>query len=255
MVSLAAPMNNRFALCIMFGLAASPALAADGSLSLRFSDSATGSQLPAGWKNYPMSRHKAKAGIRLVRDGGTTVLHIDANRSAGGIAHALKLPPEQVLSWRWKVDHSVAGANLEKKHGDDFAARVYVFFDVPASALTFGERLKLRVARIAMGHELPRAALCYVWDNTHPVGTIAPNAYYGAVRAIVLQSGDAHAGQWRNEHRDVAADFRAAFGRQAPEITGVAVASDTDNTKGHVNAWFGDLTFSAPAATPESTDE
>jgi hypothetical protein len=110
MVSLAAPMNNRFALCIMFGLAASPALAADGSLSLRFSDSATGSPLPAGWKNYPMSRHKAKAGIRLVRDGGTTVLHIDANRSAGGIAHALKLPPEQVLSWRWKIDHSVAGA-------------------------------------------------------------------------------------------------------------------------------------------------
>ena len=48
MVSLAAPMNNRFALCIMFGLAASPALAADGSLSLRFSDSTTGSQLPAG---------------------------------------------------------------------------------------------------------------------------------------------------------------------------------------------------------------
>jgi hypothetical protein len=255
LVSLAATMKIRLVLCVMLGLVASSATAGDEALSLRFSGSAAGSQLPSGWKHYPMSRHKTKAGVMLVRDGDVTVLHIDANRGAGGIAHTLELPPNQVLSWRWKVDHSVAKANLAKKHGDDFAARVYVFFDVPASALTFGERLKLRVARIAMGHELPRAALCYVWDNTHPVGTIAPNAYYGAVRTIVLQSGDAHAGQWRNEHRDVAADFRAAFGRQAPEITGVAVASDTDNTKGHVNAWFGDLTFSAPAAAPESTDE
>jgi hypothetical protein len=252
-------MTTRFALCVMLGLVASSAVAADGALSLRFSDSATGSQLPPGWKHYPMSRHKAKASVMLVRDGDATVLHIDADRGAGGIAHALKLPPDQVLSWRWKVDHSVAHANLAKKHGDDFAARVYVFFDVPASALTFGERLKLRMARVVMGHALPRAALCYVWENTHPVGTIAPNAYYGAVRTIVLQSGNANAGQWQNERRDVAADFRAAFGRPAPAITGVAIASDTDNTRGHVNAWFGDLTFSAPASaptdTPESLDE
>ncbi|GAA0243660.1 DUF3047 domain-containing protein [Rhodanobacter caeni] len=248
-------MKTRLLLCIALGLVASSAMAGDEALSLRFSDSATGSQLPAGWKHYPMSRHKTRATIGLVRDGDTTVLHIDANRGAGGIAHALRLPPEQILSWRWKVDHSVAKANLARKRGDDFAARVYVFFDVPASALSFGQRLKLRMARAVMGHALPRAALCYVWDNTHPVGTIAPNAYYGAVRTIVLQSGNAHAGQWQSERRDVAADFRAAFGRPAPEITGVAVASDTDNTSGHVNAWFGDLTFSAPAAASESTDE
>lgn len=248
-------MKTRFIVCIALGLAAPSAMASDGALSLRFSVSPTGSQLPPGWKHYPMSRHKTRAGVALIRDGGVTVLHIDANRGAGGIAHPLKLPPEQRLSWRWKVDHSVANADLANKHGDDFAARVYVFFDVPASALTLGERLKLRMARMVMGHPLPRAALCYVWDNTHPVGTIAPNAYYGAVRSIVLQSGNANAGQWQNEHRDVAADFRAAFGRPAPPITGVAVASDTDNTKGHVNAWFGDLTFSAPASTPTDTSE
>ena len=211
-------------------------MAGDKALSLRFSDSATGSWLPPGWKNYPMSRHNTKAGVMLIRDGDVTVLHIDANRGAGGIAHALKLPLDQLLRWRWKVDRSVANANLEKKRGDDFAVRVYVFFDVPASALSFGERIKLRMARAVIGHALPRAALCYVWDNTHPVGTIAPNAYYGVVRTIVLQSGNADAGQWQNERRDVDADFRAAFSRPAPQITGVAVASDTDNTKEHVNA-------------------
>jgi hypothetical protein len=194
--------------------------------------------------------------IRLVSNKGSTVLQARASNSAGAAVHPLAVPAQgTLLAWRWKIDRPVASADMATRNGDDFAARVYVFFDVPASALTFGERIKLRLARTVMGHELPRAALCYVWDNTHPVGTIAPNAYYGAVRTIDLQSVNAHACQWQSEHRDVAADFRAAFGRPAPSITGVAVASDTDNTRGHVNAWFGDLTFSASTATPESTDE
>jgi hypothetical protein len=250
-------MNNRIVLWLTLSLAASSALAmtSDAPMSLRFSASATGTQLPTGWKNYPMSRDKATASVRLDRDAGTTVLHIEADKNAGGIAHTLKLSADHVLSWRWKVDHSVAKADLEQKQGDDFAARVYVFFDVPTSALTFGERIKLQLARTFMGVDLPRAALCYVWDNKHPIGTIAPNPYYGAVRTIVLQSGDSHAGQWRNEDRDLAADFRAAYGGKAPQVTGVALASDTDNTGGHVNAWFGDLTLSPHApASATSTD-
>lgn len=235
---------GRLIFLLALGLVTSTVMASDAPLTLRFSDSPAGTELPAGWKNYPMSRHKAKASIRLVRDADGTVLNIDANRSAGGIAHGLKLSPDHLLRWRWKVDHSVANANLEKKHGDDFAARVYVFFDVPTSALTFGERIKLKLAGAVMGQKLPRAALCYVWDNKHPIGTITPNAYYGAVRTLVLQSGNGHAGQWQTQQRDIAADFRAAFGRPAPPVIGVAVASDTDNTGGHVEAWFGDLTFS-----------
>ena len=230
------------------GVVASTAMASDAPLSLRFSDSAAGTQLPSGWKNYPMSRDKATASVRLVRDGDATVLHIEANKNAGGIAYVLKRSADQTLSWRWKVDHSVANANLATKQGDDFAARVYVFFDVPSSELSFGERIKLKLARAVMGVDLPRAALCYVWDNSHPVGTIAPNPYYGAVKTVVLQSGNGHAGQWQSEHRNLATDFRAAFGRNAPQVTGVAVASDADNTDGHVNAWFGDLSFSP--ATP-----
>jgi hypothetical protein len=112
--------------------------------------------------------------------------------------------------------------------------------------------MKLSLAGRTLGHEMPTAALCYVWDNRHPVGTMAPNAYSDLVRVIVLQSGDAHAGTWQLQQRDLAADFRAAFGRPAPRITGIALASDTDNTRGHVKAWFGDLTL-ATDSTPSVT--
>ena len=63
---------------------------------------------------------------------------------------------------------------------------------------------------------------------------------------VVVDSGNAHAGQWREVVRDVAADFRAAFGSPVPMISGIAVAADTDNTGGKVEARFGDLSFEAP---------
>ncbi|MGA9332860.1 MAG: DUF3047 domain-containing protein [Rudaea sp.] len=217
------------------------------STTLRFSDASPGSTLPAGWLPYRLSRRHAMAQISVVRVDSTNALHIDADHAAGAIAHKLDLPAATVLNWQWKIDHSVVQADLAKKQGDDFAARVYVFFDLPRSALSFGARMKLRLAHMLFGFDLPTAALCYVWDNRHSIGTIAPNAFYSGVKTVVLQSGNALAGKWQVQRRDLGADFRAAFDRPAPRVTGIALASDTDNTGGHVNAWFGDIWF-VPAA-------
>ena len=235
-------------------LVASAAVSAT-AITLRFSNTAPGKILPSGWKAYAMSRHDAPAHMAIVRDGNDDVFSIDANHAAGAIVHTLDVPAETTLSWRWKVDHSVVKGDLSKKSGDDFAARVYVFFDVPASQLSWIQRLKLSVASERLGHPIPTAVLCYVWDNSHPVGTIAPNAFTNLVRTIVLRSGNAEAGTWQPQQRNLAADFRAAFGRAAPRVTGIALASDTDNTGGHVKAWFGDLTLApevAPAVMPEA---
>ena len=223
-------------------------------MTLSFSSTAPGQELPSGWKTYAMSRHHATARMAIVRDGGDHVFSIDAKRASGAIAHALDIPATTRLSWRWKVNHSVAKADLTKKAGDDFAARVYVFFDVPHTRLSWLERMKLKLASRSLGHAIPTAALCYVWDNRHPVGTIAPSAYTDLVRTIVLRSGNTDAGRWQVQQRDLEADFRASFGRAAPRVTGIALASDTDNTGGHVTAWFGDLTLApevATSATPE----
>jgi hypothetical protein len=222
-------------------------------VNLRFSDAAPGPDLPPGWKTYAMSRHHAKARMAIVHDGGKNVFSIDARHASGAIAHELDIPATAILSWRWKVDCSVAKADLSKKSGDDFAARVYVFFDVPRSQLSWLQRMKLKLVGRSLGQAIPTAALCYVWDNRNPVGTMAPSAFTDLARIIVLQSGNAEAGAWQVQRRDLAADFRAAFGRPAPRVTGIALAADTDNTGGHVQAWFGDLTLTpAAAASPTS---
>ena len=184
------------------------------------------------------------AKIDLVADASTTVLRIRAEGAASSAAYRLDADPSTTLAWRWKVDRVVRGADMARKEGDDYAARVYVTFDRPLAAMSLTARTRLRLGRLLFGSELPSAALCYVWDNRHPPGTTAWNAYSGEVRMVVLRSGEALAGSWVEEARDLESDFRAAFGSvagPAPRVTGVLLSADTDQTGETVTAWFGDL--------------
>ena len=56
-------------------------------------------------------------------------------------------------------------------------------------------------------------------------------------------SGDALAGRWVEERRNVRADFKALFGKDVRYVDAVAIMSDTDNTGGSAVAYYGDITF------------
>ncbi len=230
--------------------AAAPALAAVPLLA-PFSTAAPGPRLPPGWRAFDVPGVPAPR-RELVRDGDATVLRVRSTAAAGAAAYALHVDGARLgsLAWRWKIDHVVAGADLARRAGDDFAARVYVFFEIPPSRLPFAERMKLAIARLVHGDSVPSAAICYVWDNRHPVGTSAWNPYAGSVRTVVLESGNARAGRWVAERRDLAADFRDAFGPRTPPapLTGIAAGNDTDQTGQTATAWFGDFRLALAGA-------
>ncbi len=203
-----------------------------------FSAASPGAMLPAPWHSQAL-RRTHPADVRLVADEGRTVLQVRSEGAFGGAAIRLQLAAP-VLSWRWKVDRVLETARLGTREGDDFAARVYVSFEIPMDQLTFGERMRLRIARLIYG-DVPSAAICYVWDNRASPGTSTWSPYGERVRLVVLRSGPGSAGRWEEERRDVAADFRAAFGREAPPVTGIAAGNDTDQTAETATAWFGDF--------------
>lgn len=207
-----------------------------------FSSQAPGGALPGGWRELRLARVKP-AEVALVRDDGATVLRVRSSAAAGSAAFALHdAPTGAQLAWRWKIDRVVEKADLATKAGDDFAARVYVFFDVPMESLSWGQRMKVRIARFLYGDDVPTAGICYVWDNRHPQGTSGWNPYSDRVRTVVVESGNERAGRWIEERRDVEADFRAAFGATVtPRITGIAAGNDTDQTGESATAWFGDF--------------
>jgi hypothetical protein len=65
---------------------------------------------------------------------------------------------------------------------------------------------------------------------------------------VAASSGNGEAGRWVSLRRNVAEDYRRAFGADAPRITGVAVSVDTDNTGESATGYFGDIEFTAERA-------
>jgi Protein of unknown function (DUF3047) len=232
-------------------LAAAPLACAQDSIAIAsFSSSVPGAQLPPGWREQRLPK-APPADVALVNEDGATVLRVRSIAAAGGAIHALgthagaRPASRSMLSWRWKVDRVVEKADMTRREGDDFAARVYVFFDVPADELAFGDRVRILLARILYGEQLPTAGICYVWDNRHPAGTTLWSPYTNRIRMVVVESGSARAGQWSDVRRDLEADFRAAFAAQGskavPPVTGIAAGNDTDQTGEAATAWFGDF--------------
>jgi Protein of unknown function (DUF3047) len=224
---------------------------ADVSVPL-FSTLKSGQSLPKPLHFIALPKIKHNM-ISLVDDAGdnqhATVLKVESNNSAGSVGIPLTATIEAgntTLQWQWKVNRALEKADMGKKLSDDFSGRVYVFFDVPLDSLSFMERSKIRIARAVAGADVPTAAICYVWDNTHAVGHTQWSPYTNRVRKIVLQTGSANINKWMKESRDVAADFKTAFGFDAPAVTGVAVGNDTDNTDDTVTTWFGDVKFIKP---------
>lgn len=145
--------------------------------------------------------------------------------TASGLVYEIELETDAypLLTWRWKVDGVLAAGDGRRKSGDDYAARVYVIFPHWFFPKT--------------------RTLNYIWANQLPAGTVLPNAYTGNAMMIAVQSGNARAGEWVEERRDIVADFQQAFGEKPPAIGAIAIMTDTDNTGASARAWYDDLSL------------
>lgn len=152
-----------------------------------------------------------------------------------------------VLCWRWRVDAPLAAADMARRSGDDYAARLYISLSLPDADKSLALRAQLALARTLWGPDVPDAAINYVWDNRQPVGHEQPNAYTGRAIMVVQRSGAADAGRWVEERRDVARDAARLFGPRATPSQ-LAVTADTDNTGEQARAGFAQLHFVAADA-------
>ena len=209
----------------------------------RFPAGAAG--LPEPWRVQQLDERIAPTQYALKTWDGVVAVEAVAERSMALLGRPLDIDLEATphLCWLWRVDAPLATADMRTKAGDDYAARVYLSFRIAPEALGLGTRAKLALARSIYGDQVPDAALNYVWDNRQPVGTSMPNAYTDRTRMIVLRSGTGDAGGWVIERRDVAEDFKRAFGEVPAQLSGIALASDTDNTGERARAGFAEFRF------------
>ena len=149
--------------------------------------------------------------------------------------------PATQAEFSWWVASTIAGADLSRPESADSPVRVGFAFDGDVSRLSMRNRMQFQLVETLTGEAPPFAMLMYVWDNHAEVGSVLPGGRSDRLRKIVLETGDTHLRQWRNYRRNLFSDFQRAFGEPPGPLIGMALMTDTDNTGGATEAWYGDV--------------
>ncbi len=179
---------------------------------------------PTRWRQVEI---KGRTQYDIIEIDGEHCLRATSQASASILLTEVQFDPKAYpwLSWRWRVDELVKGESLEHKRGSDCAARVYVYFDT-------------------RGLPWQKRSLDYVWSGLLPVGQVLSSAFSDQSKIVVVESGSGALGQWRQGARNIAADYRQAFGGDVPRVLAVGVMTDTDNTGSSALAYVDDITIS-----------
>ena len=105
-----------------------------------------------------MSRLKRDTVYTVAKDGaGRVVLRASADGSASLYVSALKSPMRApaTLSWEWKTDALVPGADNRDKSREDAPLRVLVAFDGDPAKLPEAEQTRFGVPRRSRGDNRP----------------------------------------------------------------------------------------------------
>lgn len=143
------------------------------------------------------------------------------------------------VSFSWWVQSLIPGANVSEVDHEDAVARVIFGFGGDVESLPMRTRMKFELAQALTGEAPPYATLMYVWDSQLPVGTVVINPRSDRIRKIVVDSGPAELRRWRDHRRDLAADFRLAFGEAPGPLLSMAVMTDSDNNRASARTWYG----------------
>ena len=177
-----------------------------------------------GWKNKSF---EGKTKYSIKNDNNTSYLEAKSMHSASALYKKIKINIHETpyLNWSWRVDKALQSLNEKEKSGDDYAARIYVVFKTGFTPLS---------AR----------ALNYVWSSNNDANTSWPNAFTEKAIMIPLRTNKDGINIWKHEKVNVKQDLLQHFNKSQKYIDGIAIMTDTDNSKGSAIAHYGDIYFS-----------
>lgn len=203
------------------------------------------------WRHLPLPGKRATQ-FDAAQVEGRPAIAVTAEKSASMLRKQVHVPAQYLgrLAFSWKVPALIPGADLAARDADDAPVRLVLAFEGDRSRFSPKNAMLSELARAMTGEEMPYATLMYVWCNTRAPDSVVHNPRTDRIRKIVVESGVAGLGQWRDYERDVRADFVRAFGEEPGALVAVGIMTDSDNTGTRVQAWYGPLQWRAGATPP-----
>ncbi len=151
-----------------------------------------------------------------------------ADNAASGLGKQVKIDLNKTpyINITWKIEQDLVGIKENTKKGHDFSARVFAVKKTGATPLS-------------------NRAINYVFSSNSSVGSNWPSPYTKKSIDNVLSTTKNNLNKWITVKANVKEDFKNFHDLDVNELDGLAIMSDTDNSKMRAVAYYQNIYFSA----------
>ena len=151
-----------------------------------------------------------------------------ADNAASGLGKEVKIDLNKTpyINITWKIEKDLPGIKENTKKGHDFAARVFAVKKTGATPLS-------------------NRAINYVFSSNNEIGFNSTSPYTKKSVDNVLASTKNNLNEWITVKSNVKEDFKKFHNLDVNELDGLAIMTDTDNSKMIAVAYYQKIYFSA----------
>ena len=131
-----------------------------------------------------------------------------------------------IINITWKIEKHLPGINENSKKGHDFAARVFVVKKTGSTALS-------------------NRAVNYVFSSNNKIGEYWKSPYTKKSIDYVLSTTKQNLNEWVTVKANVKEHFKLLHDLEVNELSGVAIMTDTDNSKLKAISYYQNIYFSS----------
>ena len=155
-------------------------------------------------------------------------LRAEADNSASGLGKEIKINLNETpfLNITWKVEKDLSGIDESTKKGHDYAARVFVVKKTGATPLS-------------------NRAMNYVFSSNNEVDAFHSSPFTKKSIDYILSTTKENFNEWVTVKVNVKKHFKKFHNLDLDEINGLAIMSDTDNSKLKAISYYQNIYFSS----------
>ena len=157
-------------------------------------------------------KNETKYSVEINENGNLLKAVSDGTASGLGKEIIINLNKTPFINITWKVEKDLKGIDEKSKKGHDYAARVFVVKKTGATALS-------------------NRAINYVFSSNNLINENWRSPYTKKSIDYVLATTKNNLNEWVTVKANVKEHFKKLHGLDVNELNGVAIMSDTDNSK------------------------
>ena len=179
-------------------------------------------------KTLKVKKIKKLTEYQIGSNANGNFLRAKAEGQASGLGKEIKINLDKTpfINITWKVENNLNGINERSKKGHDFAARVFVVKKTGITALS-------------------NRAINYVFSSNEDIGENWRSPYTKNSIDYVLSTTEINDNEWITVKSNVKNDFKNLHNLDVNEIDGVAILTDTDNSKMKAVSYYQNIYFSS----------